>query len=236
MLSVLKIQGGAQLKGEVKVSGAKNAALPLLTTCLLTDETMVFNNIPRLSDIFTMINLLEQFGVSCGNFAQNSLELKASHIKTLVASYDLVRKMRASILVLGPLVARFGEAKVSLPGGCAIGTRPVDIHLQGLKVLGGNIEIDQGYIIAKAPKGLVGNTFTMPVVTVTGTENLLMAATLAKGETTLINAAREPEIVDLANCLIKMGAKITGDGTDTIHIIGVDSLKGTTHTILSDRI
>jgi len=236
MLSVLKIQGGVQLKGEVKVSGAKNAALPLLTTCLLTDEKMVFENTPRLSDIFTMINLLDQFGVSSGNFDLNTLELQASNIKTLVAPYDLVRKMRASILVLGPLVARFGEAKVSLPGGCAIGTRPVDIHLEGLKALGCHIEIDQGYIIAKAPHGLVGTTFTMPIVTVTGTENLMMAATLAKGETTLVNAAREPEIVDLANCLIAMGAKITGTGTDTIHITGVDSLKGTTHTILPDRI
>jgi UDP-N-acetylglucosamine 1-carboxyvinyltransferase len=236
MLSVLKIQGGAQLKGEVKVSGAKNAALPLLTACLLTDEKMVFENTPRLSDIFTMINLLEQFGVSPGSFAVNTLELMASNIKTLIAPYDLVRKMRASILVLGPLVARFGEAKVSLPGGCAIGTRPVDIHLEGLKALGCSIEIDQGYIIAKAPKGLIGNTFTMPIVTVTGTENLMMAATLAKGETILMNAAREPEIVDLANCLIKMGAKITGAGTDTIRITGVDSLKGTTHRILPDRI
>lgn len=236
MLSVLKIQGGAQLKGEVKVSGAKNAALPLLTACLLTDEKMVFENTPRLSDIFTMVSLLEQFGVSAGNFDKNTLELKAANIKTLIAPYDLVRKMRASILVLGPLVARFGEAKVSLPGGCAIGTRPVDIHLEGLKALGCDIEIDQGYIIAKAPKGLVGNTFTMPVVTVTGTENLMMAATLAKGETTLINAAREPEIVDLANCLIAMGAKITGAGTDTIRITGVSSLGGATHTILPDRI
>jgi len=236
MLSVLKIQGGVQLKGEVKVSGAKNAALPLLTTCLLTDEKMVFENTPRLSDIFTLVNLLEQFGVSAENFDKNTLELKATNIKTLVAPYDLVRKMRASILVLGPLVARFGEAKVSLPGGCAIGTRPVDIHLEGLKALGCDIKIDQGYIIAKAPKGLVGNTFTMPVVTVTGTENLMMAATLAKGDTTLINAAREPEIVDLANCLIAMGAKITGAGTDTIRITGVQALGGATHTILPDRI
>lgn len=236
MLSVLKIQGGVQLKGEVKVSGAKNAALPLLTTCLLTDQKMVFENTPRLSDIFTLVDLLEKFGVSSGNFDQNTLELKASNITTLIAPYDLVRKMRASILVLGPLVARFGEAKVSLPGGCAIGTRPVDIHLAGLKALGCDIEIDQGYIIAKAPKGLIGNTFTMPVITVTGTENLMMAATLAKGDTTLINAAREPEIVDLANCLIAMGAKITGAGTDTICITGVPSLGGATHTILPDRI
>ncbi|PIZ32378.1 MAG: UDP-N-acetylglucosamine 1-carboxyvinyltransferase [Alphaproteobacteria bacterium CG_4_10_14_0_8_um_filter_37_21] len=236
MLSVLKIQGGVQLKGEVKVSGAKNAALPLLTTCLLTDQKMVFKNTPRLSDIFTLVDLLEKFGVSSGNFDQNTLELKASNITTLIAPYDLVRKMRASILVLGPLVARFGEAKVSLPGGCAIGTRPVDIHLAGLKALGCDIEIDQGYIIAKAPKGLIGNTFTMPVITVTGTENLMMAATLAKGDTTLINAAREPEIVDLANCLIAMGAKITGAGTDTICITGVPSLGGATHTILPDRI
>jgi len=197
---------------------------------------MVFENTPRLSDIFTLVNLLEQFGVSAENFDKNTLELKATNIKTLVAPYDLVRKMRASILVLGPLVARFGEAKVSLPGGCAIGTRPVDIHLEGLKALGCDIKIDQGYIIAKAPKGLVGNTFTMPVVTVTGTENLMMAATLAKGDTTLINAAREPEIVDLANCLIAMGAKITGAGTDTIRITGVQALGGATHTILPDRI
>ncbi|MDP2193074.1 MAG: UDP-N-acetylglucosamine 1-carboxyvinyltransferase [Alphaproteobacteria bacterium] len=236
-MSKLRIIGGQPLNGTIRVSGAKNAALPLLTACLLTDEKMVFHNTPRLSDIFTLINLLETFGVTPNHFEGDVLELKASSIHNLTADYDLVRKMRASILVLGPLVARFGKAKVSLPGGCAIGTRPVDIHLEGLKALGCSIHIDQGYIHATAPKGgLVGATFTMPVVTVTGTENLMMAATLAKGQTVLINAAREPEIVDLANCLNAMGAKITGAGTDTIYIEGVESLHGTTHSILADRI
>lgn len=237
MMSKLRIIGGKPLNGTIRVSGAKNAALPLLTACLLTDEKMTFHNTPRLSDIFTLINLLETLGVSANHSDGDVLELTAASIHNLTADYDLVRKMRASILVLGPLVARFGKAKVSLPGGCAIGTRPVDIHLEGLKAFGCSIHIDQGYVHATAPKGgLVGATFTMPIVTVTGTENLMMAATLAKGRTVLINAAREPEIVDLANCLNAMGAKITGAGTDTMSIEGVETLHGTTHSILADRI
>ncbi|MBP9752669.1 MAG: UDP-N-acetylglucosamine 1-carboxyvinyltransferase [Proteobacteria bacterium] len=235
MAHVLKIQGKKPLKGKIKISGAKNAALPLLASCLLTEHPLCLKNTPRLADIFTLNELLSQLGVEI-DFNKDELTLKASNIKSLTAPYELVSKMRASVLVLGPLVARFKEAKVSLPGGCAIGTRPVDIHLNGLKALGADISIDQGYIIAKAPDGLKGATFTMPVITVTGTENLLMAATLAKGETVLLNAAREPEIVDLANCLIKMGAKIEGAGTDRIVIQGVESLNGATHSILPDRI
>jgi UDP-N-acetylglucosamine 1-carboxyvinyltransferase len=235
MSTALRIIGGKPLKGKIKISGAKNAALPLLASCLLTNETLYLQNTPRLADIFTLNKLLEQLGVQV-NFEGQDLKLTANSIKEFTAPYDLVSKMRASVLVLGPLVARFGEAKVSLPGGCAIGTRPIDIHLNGLKALGAEIEIDQGYVIARAKNGLKGATFTMPVVTVTGTENLLMAATLAKGETILINAAREPEIIDLAECLIKMGAKIEGAGTDKITIQGVESLSGTTHSILPDRI
>ncbi|CAO5678234.1 MAG: UDP-N-acetylglucosamine 1-carboxyvinyltransferase [Holosporales bacterium] len=235
MPQVLKIQGGTPLKGKIKISGAKNAALPLLATCLLTDQPLTLQNTPRLADIFTLSALLSTLGVD-SDFTKDTLTLTAKNIKSFTAPYELVSKMRASVLVLGPLVARFGEARVSLPGGCAIGTRPVDIHLNGLKALGADIAIEQGYVVAKAPHGLNGATFTMPVVTVTGTENLLMAATLAKGETVLLNAAREPEIIDLADCLIKMGAKIDGAGTDRIVIQGVDALNGATHSILPDRI
>lgn len=235
MSTVLKIWGGTPLKGTVRISGAKNAALPIITAALLMDKPLTLTNTPRLDDIFTMMSLLEQMGVS-SSFEGDKLVLDAKGVHSTVAPYELVCKMRASILVLGPLVARFHEAKVSLPGGCAIGTRPVDIHIQGLRALGCDIEIDQGYIIAKAPKGLIGASFTMPIITVTGTENLMMAATLAKGESVLLNAAREPEIIDLANCLNAMGAKITGAGTDRIHIEGVDSLNAAEHSIVPDRI
>ncbi|MBI1954549.1 MAG: UDP-N-acetylglucosamine 1-carboxyvinyltransferase [Proteobacteria bacterium] len=231
----IRIVGGIPLKGTIRISGAKNAALPLMAASLLSEQELCLNNIPKLADIASMLSLLGQHGVDVDH-QLSTIRLKASHIRSTTAPYDIVRKMRASILVLGPLLARHKEAKVSLPGGCAIGTRPVDIHLNGLRELGADIEIIEGYVIAKAYKGLKGATITMPLVTVTGTENLMMAATLAKGETRLINAAREPEIVDLADCLNKMGAHITGAGTDTILIQGVENLSGTSHTVLPDRI
>lgn len=233
----IRICGKKSLKGEIQISGAKNSALPLITAALLTDEAVVLENVPALADIVSMSELLMQFGTETEiDLKRNRIQLKTSTVSSFLAPYDIVRKMRASILVLGPLVARYGQAKVSLPGGCAIGTRPVDIHLDGLRQLGAEIDLSEGYIIAKAPKGLIGTDITMPVVSVTGTENLLMAATLAKGKTRLINAAREPEIIDLANCLISMGAKIQGAGSDTITINGVSSLKGTTYRVVADRI
>lgn len=235
MGTVLRIKGGKSLHGKIKISGAKNAALPILAASLLTDETLILQNVPELADIKTLCELLAHLGVDI-NIFKDTYSFKANNIKNLFAPYELVSKMRASFMVLGPLVARYGKAEVSLPGGCAIGTRPVDVHLNGLKALGCNIVIDHGYVKADAPEGLIGATYTMPVVSVTGTENLLMAATLAKGETILLNAAREPEVVDLANCLIKMGAKIKGAGTGKIIIEGVDKLHAATHSILPDRI
>lgn len=233
----IRICGGISLKGEIKISGAKNSALPLITATLLTDQAVILENVPALADILSMSELLMQFGTEIeSDLANNRIQFKTSTATSFVAPYDIVRKMRASILVLGPLVARYGQAKVSLPGGCAIGTRPVDIHLDGLRKLGAEIDLSEGYIIAKAPHGLIGTDITMPLVSVTATENLLMAATLAKGQTRLINAAREPEIIDLANCLIMMGAKIQGAGTDTIIIDGVTSLKGGTYRVVPDRI
>jgi UDP-N-acetylglucosamine 1-carboxyvinyltransferase len=227
------------LQGEIRISGAKNAALPLMTTCLLTDEPVRLDNVPDLADINTMTHLLVQHGVEAmtrlaGN--DRSIILNGSHITDTTAPYDLVRKMRASVLVLGPLVARHGEAKVSLPGGCAIGTRPVDLHIKGLQQLGAEIELTEGYMLARAPKGLTGAEVNFAKVSVGATENLLMAATLAKGETQLINAAREPEITDLANCLVSMGAKIEGIGTNHLRIQGVERLHGTTHRVVADRI
>lgn len=233
----IRVQGGRTLKGAIQISGAKNAALPLMATCLLTDETVTLENTPLLSDVRSMIELLAQFGVDVNlNEGAKTVVFNAKGLTNTTAPYDLVRKMRASVLVLGPLVARHGEAHVSLPGGCAIGTRPIDLHIKGLQALGAEIELGEGYIHAKAPHGLKGADFTFSLVSVTGTENLLMAATLAQGTTRLINAAREPEIVDLANCLNGMGAKITGMGTDTITIEGVEKLHGYTHRILPDRI
>lgn len=235
----ISIRGGAPLKGEIKISGAKNAALPLMAACLLTDKPLNLMNTPDLSDVASMSELLAQLGVNV-DFDKKSddrlMKLEAKDLSSTTAPYDIVRKMRASVLVLGPLVARAGEARVSLPGGCAIGTRPIDLHLKGLETLGAEISLEEGYVQAKAPQGLRGATFTFPLVSVTGTENLLMAATLAKGETRLVNAAREPEIGDLAHCLNSMGAKISGIGTDTLIIEGVDRLQGTTHTVISDRI
>jgi UDP-N-acetylglucosamine 1-carboxyvinyltransferase len=239
-LDKLQIEGGVALKGKVRISGAKNAALPLMTTSLLTDQAVILENIPKLSDIRTLGGVLTSLGVSVflseGEDA-DKLILQSDHLDNVHADYELVRKMRASILVLGPLVARHGKAEVSLPGGCALGTRPVDLHIKGLEKMGAKILLEDGYIRATAPKGgLKGADIAFPLISVTGTENLLMAATLAQGTTRLINAAREPEVVDLANCLIQMGAKITGAGTDTITIEGVRSLKGTTYSVVPDRI
>lgn len=236
----LYIEGGVSLKGKIRISGAKNAALPLMTTSLLTEESIVLENIPKLSDIRTLGGVLTSLGVSVfiseGEEA-DKLILRSDHLNSVHADYDLVRKMRASILVLGPLVARHGKAEVSLPGGCALGTRPVDLHIKGLEKMGAKIALEDGYIRATAPKeGLKGADIAFPVISVTGTENLLMAATLAQGTTRLINSAREPEVVDLAKCLIQMGAKISGAGTDTITIEGVPHLKGTTYSVVPDRI
>ncbi|MEI8295651.1 MAG: UDP-N-acetylglucosamine 1-carboxyvinyltransferase [Alphaproteobacteria bacterium] len=232
----LRIVGGRPLKGDIVISGAKNAALPLMAASLLTGESLTLHNVPRLADILSMVELLTQHGAVVEELASHTLRITAANIDNLVAPYDIVRKMRASIMVLGPLVARYGKAKVSLPGGCVIGTRPVDLHLNGLKALGAEINLNQGYIEAEAPQGLVGATISLPMITVTGTENLMMAACLAKGETRIINAALEPEVVDLANCLIAMGAIIEGAGTNTIVIQGVDELHGAEHTVIPDRI
>ncbi|HEV8388805.1 MAG TPA: UDP-N-acetylglucosamine 1-carboxyvinyltransferase [Dongiaceae bacterium] len=235
----IRIRGGKTLKGEIRISGAKNAALPLMCTALLTDKEIRFDRVPDLADITTMTNLLAQHGVEVTtklSGKERSVTVCGSNITDTTAPYDLVRKMRASVLVLGPLVARHGQARVSLPGGCAIGTRPVDLHIKGLQQLGAEIDLQEGYIVARAPKGLTGAEVTFPKVSVGATENLLMAAALAKGETHLINAAREPEITDLAKCLIGMGAKIEGLGTDHLKIQGVDSLHGTTHPVVADRI
>jgi UDP-N-acetylglucosamine 1-carboxyvinyltransferase len=237
------IKGGRRLKGEIRISGAKNAALPLMAASLLTADTLRLSNVPHLADITTMARLLAQHGVSLhmNGGAENGsaggvLELKAETISSLVAPYDLVRKMRASVLVLGPLLARCGEAKVSLPGGCAIGTRPVDLHLHALEMLGAEISLDEGYIHAAAPRGLTGAEVVFPKVSVGATENLLMAACLAEGETRLVNAAREPEVADLGECLIAMGARIEGLGSDSVTVRGVEKLHGADHVVVADRI
>jgi UDP-N-acetylglucosamine 1-carboxyvinyltransferase len=238
-LDKLLIQGQKRLNGEVTISGAKNAALPILTASILTDCKLTLTNVPRLNDILTTQKLLKVLGVEVEN-NQDELILSAHSIKSFDAPYDLVKTMRASILVLGPLLARFGQATVSLPGGCAIGSRPVDLHIKGLQAMGAKIEINHGYIDASTihlpRKKLQGAHIYMDQVTVTGTENLMMAATLAEGETILENAAKEPEVVDLGECLIKMGAKIAGLGTDKIIIKGSDGLKGADHSIMFDRI
>lgn len=235
----IRIIGGTPLNGKIKISGAKNAALPLMAACLLSDEELTLTNLPHLADIMTMTNLLAQHGVKLTMTDLNggALCFNASHIFNLKAPYDIVRKMRASILVLGPLLARFGKAKVSLPGGCAIGTRPVDLHLSALEKMGAEIKIKEGYIVAFTDGGkLKGAEIVFPKVTVGGTENILMAATLAEGRTVIKNAAREPEITDLAECLIKMGAKIEGLGTDTLIVDGVERLHSATHKVIADRI
>jgi UDP-N-acetylglucosamine 1-carboxyvinyltransferase len=231
----LVIQGGVPLTGEVRVSGAKNAALPILCAALLTPETLRLQNVPHLRDVTTTLNLLGQMGVDVSLDEKLGVGLTAANLHNLAAPYELVKTMRASILVLGPLVARFGEARVSLPGGCAIGQRPVDLHIKGLQAMGATIEIEQGYIHAKSGR-LRGTRIVLDLVTVTGTENLMMAATLAEGTTVIENAAREPEVTDLAECLNAMGARVRGAGTDIIVIEGVDRLNGAVHRVMPDRI
>lgn len=230
----LLIEGGARLSGEVAISGAKNAALPILCAALLTAEPVIFTNVPQLKDIGTLLALLGQMGVKVER-AGDTVTLDASGLNNPVAPYEMVKTMRASILVLGPLVARCGEARVSLPGGCAIGARPVDQHIKGLQAMGAEVRVEHGYVHATVPR-LKGARLFTDMVTVTGTENLMMAAALADGETVIENAAREPEVVDLANCLVAMGAQISGAGSDVIRIRGVERLHGATHRIMPDRI
>jgi UDP-N-acetylglucosamine 1-carboxyvinyltransferase len=230
----LVIEGGARLKGEVRISGAKNAALPIMCASLLSRDALTLHNVPQLNDVATMVKLLRRMGVSVERDGDR-ITLDASRLDSPEAPYDLVKTMRASILVLGPLAARAGEARVSLPGGCAIGARPVDQHIKGLQSMGAEVRVEHGDVHATATR-LKGARLFTDIVTVTGTENLMMAACLADGETVIENAAREPEVVDLANCLAAMGARISGAGTDVIRIRGVDRLHGTTHRIMPDRI
>jgi UDP-N-acetylglucosamine 1-carboxyvinyltransferase len=239
----IRIRGGRPLQGSIPIGGAKNAALPLMPACLLTDQSLVLKNLPFLADITTLSHLLVQHGVSITMLGAEDeaerghvLELKARRVVSTTAPYDLVRKMRASVLVLGPLLARMGRARVSLPGGCAIGTRPVDLHLKVMEALGATVEIDRGYIEARAEKGLKGAEIVFPVISVGATENALMAAALAEGESVIVNPALEPEIADLARCLNAMGARIEGAGTERIRVQGVSSLHGATHSVIPDRI
>ena len=240
----IRIIGGTPLKGSIPIGGAKNAALALMPACLLTDQTLTLTNLPHLVDITTMANLLAQHGVGMalngdsglGGASGRALDLTAAEIVNTTAPYDLVRRMRASVLVLGPLLARCGRARVSLPGGCAIGTRPVDLHLKALEQMGARIELQEGYIAAEATGRLKGAHIIFPQVTVGGTENLLMAASLAEGETVLANAAREPEVADLAQCLVAMGARIEGIGTGTLRVQGVERLHGAVYSVVPDRI
>ena len=235
----LLIRGGKPLHGEVLISGAKNATLPELCAALLTADDVTLHNVPQLQDVNTMLKLIRNMGVTAERSDDGSVTINAGALSSPEAPYELVKTMRASVLALGPLLARFGEATVSLPGGCAIGSRPVDQHIKGLQAMGADIVVEHGYMIAKLPKGqtrLKGAHITTDMVTVTGTENFMMAAALAQGETVLENAAQEPEIGDLAEMLIKMGAKITGHGTSKIHIHGVERLHGCTHAVVADRI
>ena len=231
----LLITGGLPLNGEIRISGAKNAALPILAATLLADTPCYINNVPHLQDITTMMSLLGRMGVELVVDEKMNIEIDSRNVHTFTAPYELVKTMRASILVLGPLLARFGQAHVSLPGGCAIGARPVDLHIQGLQAMGANVQVEGGYVSAQA-KRLRGTTLLMDLVTVTGTENLMMAATLAQGVTIIQNAAREPEVIDLANFLNSMGAKIEGAGTDILRIEGVEKLAGAQYRVLPDRI
>ena len=236
----IRVYGGQRVNGKVQISGAKNSALPLLTAAILSEEGLTLRNVPPLSDISTMLALLETLGVECvvgdvGDYSE-TVTCKTDSINNFTAPYEIVKKMRASILVLGPLLARYGHCSVSLPGGCAIGVRPIDLHLKGLKAMGAQIDLRDGYVHAEAKSGLKGAEFEFPISTVTGTENLLMAAALADGETILKNAAREPEIVDLASCLRKMGARIEGQGTSEIRVVGVPRLHHAEHSVLVDRI
>ena len=230
----LLISGGKPLKGEVRISGAKNSVLPILAASLLSDEEVIIGNVPHLQDVTTTISLLTEMGATLSIDEKMKVSINASSVKSFYAPYEMVKTMRASILVLGPLIAHFGKAKVSLPGGCAIGSRPVNLHIEGLRAMGANIKVEDGYIIAKA-KRLKGAKISLPIATVTGTENLMMAATLASGKTVIKNAAKEPEIIDLANCLRLMGASIEGDGTSDITIIGVKKLSGCNYDVLPDR-
>lgn len=235
----LLIRGGRPLRGEVRISGAKNAALPELCAALLTAEPVTLQNIPRLQDVATMLKLIRNMGATADFSNDGTVVLKSHELHFPEAPYEMVKTMRASVLALGPLLARFGEATVSLPGGCAIGSRPVDQHIKGLQTMGAEIVVEHGYMIAKLPKGrtrLKGASITTDMITVTGTENFMMAAALAEGETILENAAQEPEIVDLAEMLIKMGAKIEGHGSSRIRIVGVEKLHGCTHKVVADRI
>ncbi|RVT84241.1 UDP-N-acetylglucosamine 1-carboxyvinyltransferase [Rhodobacteraceae bacterium CCMM004] len=232
------VRGGAELNGSIPIAGAKNACLTLMPATLLTDAPLTLTNAPRLSDIATMANLLRSLGAEVSTLQDGQVLALSSHdLTSHHADYEIVRKMRASILVLGPLLARLGQAEVSLPGGCAIGARPVDLHLKALEALGAELDLRDGYVHARAPQGgLRGGTVTFPLVSVGATENVLMAATLARGTTVIENAAREPEIVDLARCLSRMGARIDGAGTETITVEGVDRLEGATHRVVTDRI
>jgi UDP-N-acetylglucosamine 1-carboxyvinyltransferase len=241
----IRIRGGQRLAGEIPISGAKNAALPLMIASLLTDETLSLGNVPRLNDVALLLRILRNHGADTtlkgkrpgqDSQAGDTIHLTVRDVVDTTAPYELVSRMRASFWVLGPLVARCGGAKVSLPGGCAIGTRPVDLHLMALEKLGAAIEIDGGYVVARAPGGLKGGRISFPKVSVGATHNALMAATLARGETVIENAAREPEVVDLASCLVKMGARIEGSGTSTLRIQGVARLHGAEHSVLADRI
>ncbi|WP_108662035.1 UDP-N-acetylglucosamine 1-carboxyvinyltransferase [Acuticoccus kandeliae] len=241
----IRITGGVPLEGSIPISGAKNAALPLMIASLLTDETLTLDNVPRLADVQQLFHILANHGVDTSfqgkrtgqdQLAGQTVDLLARAIVDTTAPYDLVSKMRASFWVIGPLLARMGEARVSLPGGCAIGTRPVDFFIEGLRALGANIEIEAGYVVAQARAGLIGNRIRLPKASVGATHTLMMAATLARGETVLENAACEPEIADLGECLIAMGAKIEGHGTSTIFIEGVPRLRGARHAVMPDRI
>jgi UDP-N-acetylglucosamine 1-carboxyvinyltransferase len=240
MLEKIKIYGNQIVNGAVEISGAKNAALPLLAASLLSDSGLYLKNVPPLVDISTMLRLLEILGVTYyvtkESSYSNSIKLTTDAVNQFIAPYEIVKKMRASILVFGPLLAKFGRCSVSLPGGCAIGARPIDLHIKGIEALGATIELKDGYVHATAKRGLKGAEFEFPIVTVTGTENVLMAATLAEGTSVLKNAAKEPEIVDLANCLNKMGANISGHGSETIIIKGVSRLGSAEHRVVSDRI
>ena len=233
----LIINGGKPLQGDVTISGAKNAALPIMAATLLATDNVTISNVPHLKDVTTMMELLGQLGAKLIVDEKMNVQVDSNHVNDLVAPYELVKTMRASILVLGPMLARFGQADVSLPGGCAIGTRPVDLHLKALKAMGADISVKNGFIKARCKNGrLQGKTLVFDTVTVTGTENILMAATLAEGKTIIKNAAREPEVLDLANFLIRMGARITGAGTHTIEVEGVESLGGGAYSVMPDRI
>ena len=234
-MAIIQINGGHTLGGELSISGAKNAVLPILVASLLSEQTLQLRNVPHLQDVTTTMSLLAQLGAEISMDDGMAISINAANLTSHAAPYDLVRTMRASILVLGPLLARCGHAEVSLPGGCAIGARPVDLHLRGMQALGAEVEVKNGYIHARADR-LVGARIVMDTVTVTGTENIMMAATLARGTTVIENAAQEPEVVDLAQCLNAMGARITGAGSDTLHIEGVEKLGGAVHPVLPDRI